>query len=105
MKSPTVIFYPAPALPLTRDEIQHVFAQFAPGDPIMVALRQILAERLAAATGDNLEPRLNERLAGMVAGRMQEISSLQQEFETLHKGAAELRHSRAVQPVKTTIRK
>lgn len=88
MPRPTPIFYPAPVTPLTIEEIKHTFSQFHAGDPIMVALRQILAERLAGATADNIEPRLNERQAGMVAGRMQEISSLQDELNTFTAASA-----------------
>lgn len=86
MENPTkAIYYPAPTRPLERAEIQQAFAQFAAGDPIIVAFRQILAERLAAAVVDSTDPRLDVRGAGIAAGRITEIASLQQELANLPK--------------------
>lgn len=100
MPATKIIYYPAPATPLTREEIEHIFARFDPSDEIMVALRQILAERLAYATADSTEPRLNERFAGIVAGRIHEIASLQQELTAFHATAAHLRQQRLVEKVR-----
>jgi hypothetical protein len=104
MKAP-LIYYPAPEKALTNEEINHIFGLFAPTDPIMVAFRQILVERLVLATVDAVEPSLTERTAGMVAGRIQEISSLQQELADFFKAGAALRHARGVEPVKPIIKK
>ncbi len=98
MPSPrkTVVFYPSAGPLLSREEMNEIFAKFSPGDDIMVAFRQILAQRLAQATSDNIDPKLNERAAGMIAGRMQEVSEIQSELASFHAGGAELRRTRAV---------
>lgn len=92
-----VIFYPAPEKALSPDEIKQVFARFSEKDDIMVALRQILTMRLANATQESTEPDLTERTAGIAAGRLTEISELQDELAGYHRAAAELRKHRAVE--------
>lgn len=82
--SAKIVHYPAPARAFNKEELRAVFAKFSSGDPIMQALRQILVERLVEAMVDSTEPHLTERTAGIVAGRTQEILSLQNELAEMH---------------------
>lgn len=80
MKRPTVVYYPAPATPLTSEDLRATFSTLHRSDPLPRALNQILSERLAAATIAVTDPRLGERAAGMCAGRIAELASLQAEL-------------------------
>jgi hypothetical protein len=80
MKRPTVVYYPAPAAALTSEDLRGTFATLHRSDPLPRALNQILSERLAAATIAVTDPRLSERAAGICAGRIAEIASLQAEL-------------------------
>jgi hypothetical protein len=82
--SAKVVYYPAPARAFNKEELRAIFAKFSPGDPVIQAFRQILVERLVEATVDSTEPHLTERTAGIVAGRTQEILSLQNELAEMH---------------------
>lgn len=97
MSEKTVVFYPTTGALLTRADMDQIFAQYSAADPIMVAFRQILAQRLAQATSDNIDTDLNERAAGMIAGRMQEVSEIQSELASFHAAGAELRRKRLVE--------
>ena len=80
MKRPAVVYYPALATPLTSEDLRATFATLHRSDPLSRALNQILSERLAAATIAVTDPRLSERAAGMCAGRIAELASLQAEL-------------------------
>lgn len=80
MKRPAVVYYPALATPLTSEDLRSTFATLHRSDPLPRALNQILSERLAAATIAVTDPRLNERAAGMCAGRIAELANLQAEL-------------------------
>lgn len=80
MKRPAVVYYPAAATPLTPADLRASFAALHVSDPVPRALYQILSERLAAATIASTAPRLSEREAGLCAGRIAEIASLQAEL-------------------------
>jgi len=80
MKRPSVVYYPAPQTPLTTDDLRETFATLHRSDPLPRALNQILSERLAAATIASTAARLGEREAGICAGRITELASLQAEL-------------------------
>jgi len=80
MKRPNVVYYPAPQTPLTPADLRGTFATLHRSDPLPRALNQILSERLAAATIASTTVRLGEREAGICAGRITELASLQAEL-------------------------
>ena len=80
MTRPAGVYDPAPATPLTSEDLRATFATLHRSDPLPRALNQILSERLAAATIAVTDPRLSERAAGMCAGRIAELASLQAEL-------------------------
>ena len=80
MKRSAVVYYPAASTPLSHADLRATFATLHRSDPLPRALNQILSERLAAATIACTAPRLSEREAGLCAGRIAEIASLQAEL-------------------------
>ena len=70
MKRPTVVYYPAPSAALTSEDLRGTFATLHRSDPLP----------RAAATIAVTDPRLSERAAGICAGRIAEIASLQAEL-------------------------
>jgi hypothetical protein len=73
-KPVSVVYYPAPTTPLTRDEMQEVFAKIGRHDALWQALTQLLQERLAQATVDAAQGEAH------APGRLQELLALQQTF-------------------------
>lgn len=69
--------------PLGREDIEKLFAKMGPRDPIPRALRQILLERVAAATVDVTAEKLTEREAGIAAGRLSELLAVVEQLTSL----------------------
>lgn len=62
------------------EELRDIFSRFAMGDPVAVALRQIVQQRFVQAATDASEVNLSERAAGHAGGRVQEITDFHNEL-------------------------
>lgn len=81
MSSSSVIYYPAPERPFTRSETTAIVGKALESNPKLAqALRQVLAERLAAATSDVAQIVQTAEIRAHAAGRIAEINALQAEI-------------------------
>lgn len=76
----TVVHYPSPERPLTKEELEEIFSRLGRNDALWLALMQLLQDRLANATVDAAEGHPH------AAGRLQEILGLQQTLSAFRKG-------------------
>lgn len=90
-----VAWYAAPETPLGAGELaERIGAAMVLQPKLEAAFRQLLAERLASATVASVDGRLSEREAGIAAGRLAEIMSLQGELAKCRRMAEEIRPQR-----------
>lgn len=92
------IYYPSAETPMTNDEIALELAQLAKKDRLWQALMQTLQERLAMATVDSTEVELTERSAGHAAGRLFEITQIQERLDQMRRVGLGVKAGRAAKP-------
>jgi hypothetical protein len=89
MSAPKVVYYPAPTRSFTGEEIAETFSRHAGNDGIVMVMHFMLQQRLAQATIDSTDAKLTEREAGIVAGRIQELTNFQWQISQLLEANAE----------------